>query len=278
MSGSSKQQFKSGKPSKRKTAVITGAARGIGYGIALRLAREGYDIAILDVLAENEVDRNITRLRKQKTSLLYYQGDLACKKDRKEFCQQIIDEFGSIDVLVNNAGIAPRERKDLLEMTEKSFDRVLGINLKGTFFLTQRVARLMITGDNKKSCENWEVSSSQPRIINIASISSYTASPSRGQYCISKAGISMVTRLFATRLAAEGILVYEIRPGIIETSMTGAVKEKYDHLIEQGLTPIKRWGQPEDIARAVSVLCSGKLDFSTGEVLNVDGGFHLRRL
>jgi 3-oxoacyl-[acyl-carrier protein] reductase len=182
-----------------------------------------------------------------------------------------LENFGRIDVLINNAGVAPKTRMDLLETTEESMDHVLGINLKGTFFLTQLVANVM-TRQLERDPD------SRPKIINISSVSAYTSSVNRGEYCISKAGLSMVTSLFADRLAEYGILVYEIRPGIIKTDMTAAVQEKYDRLIEQGLTPVKRWGVPQDIADAVSVLCSGKLGFSTGEVLNVDGGFHLRRL
>jgi len=183
-----------------------------------------------------------------------------------------MQEFGRIDILVNNAGVAPRERKDILEMSEESFDFVVGINLKGTLFMTQKVANIMIEGLEGRD------QGFNPVIVNIASLSSYTSSPNRGEYCISKAGVSMLTKLFADRLAENGINVYEVRPGIIFTDMTKVVKGKYDKLIDEGLTPIKRWGYPEDIANAVSVFCSGKLNFSTGEVINVDGGFHLKRL
>ena len=256
----------------QEVAVVTGAARGIGHGIALQLAEDGYAIAILDVLAkEGKVADNLEKIRENGQPVLYFQGDLSVEDDRQSFCDQIMDEFGRIDYLVNNAGVAPRERKDILEMTAESYDFVMDINLKGTFFLTQRIANIMI--DELEENSNFE-----PRIVNIASLSSYTSSPSRGEYCISKAGVSMITKLFADRLAEFGINVYEVRPGIIYTDMTKTVKDKYDKLIDEGLTPIKRWGQPEDIAQAVSVFCSGKLDFSTGEVINVDGGFHLRRL
>ncbi|MFP4017076.1 MAG: 3-ketoacyl-ACP reductase [Halanaerobiales bacterium] len=260
----------------QKVAIVTGAARGIGYGIAKKLAAEGKAIAIFDIIRREEVAASIRELIELRVPVIYYQGDLTDDSDREGFCKRVMDKFGRIDILVNNAGVAPRERKDILEMTEDSFDFVVGINLKGTLFMTQRVANLMI--DLMRSNELIDKNLFDPVIINIASLSSYTSSPERGEYCISKAGVSMITRLFADRLADEGINVYEVRPGIIYTDMTKVVKEKYDKLIEEGLTPIKRWGYPEDIANAVSVFCSGKLNFSTGEVINVDGGFHLKRL
>ncbi len=254
-----------------KIAVVTGAARGIGFGIARQMAEEGYGICILDIIDQKEIKENLDILKEKDVSVFYYQGDLSNANDREEFSQKVLDKFGRIDLLVNNAGVAPRERKDILEMSEESYDFVMGVNLKGTFFLTQKIAGIM-----KEQIASFP--DIKGKIINIASISSYTSSPSRGEYCISKAGVSMITKLFADRLADYGINVYEIRPGIILTKMTEVVKEKYDKLIEEGLTPVKRWGYPRDIANAVSVLSSGKLDFSTGEVINVDGGFHLRRL
>src|SRR5690554_3822846 len=256
----------------KKVAIVSGAARGIGFGIAKQLAEEGKAIAILDIIDKNKVADNIKKLEELGVPVLYYQGDLSSAADRENFCSKVLEEFGRIDILVNNAGVAPRERKDIMEMSEESFDFVVGINLKGTLFMTQKVASIMV----QEVEENPALF--KPLIVNIASMSAYTSSPSRGEYCISKAGISMVTKLFADRLAEEGINVYEIRPGIIFTDMTSTVRDKYDKLIAEGITPIKRWGYPEDIARAVSVLCSGKLAFSTGEVINVDGGFHLRRL
>ena len=178
--------------------------------------------------------------------------------------------FGRIDGLVNVAGIAPRQRLDLLEMTEESFDTVMGINLRGTMFLTQAAARAMLRNEPEGGVRGY--------ICNISSVSAYTASVNRGEYCVSKAGVSMLTELFAARLAGEGILVNEVRPGIIATDMTGPVREKYDRMIEGGLLPLKRWGKPEDVADAVYVLCSGALPYVTGQVLDVDGGFHIRRL
>lgn len=254
----------------QKVAIVTGAARGIGYSIALQLARDGCAIAIFDILEPEKVEENIKELKKECQPVLYFQGDLAQSKDHDNFCKQVMKEYGRIDFLINNAGVAPKKRMDILETTEDSFNYVLDINLKGTFFLTQKVANIMIDEIKKYN----EI---KPKIINIASISSYTSSSNRGEYCISKAGVSMITKLFADRLSEYNINVYEIRPGIIYTDMTKTVKDKYDKLIANGITPIKRWGYPEDVARAVSVYCLGKLDFSTGEIINVDGGFHLKR-
>lgn len=254
-----------------RTAIITGGSRGIGFGIALKLAEDGFSIAILGVRSEAEVSENLDAIRSKGVPVMYFQGDLGQAGDRIAFIQKVLDTYGRIDCLINNAGVAPKVRADLLEMTEESFDYVMGTNLKGTFFLTQLAANEML-----RRLDSY--AGIRPIIVNIASMSSYTSSPNRGEYCISKAGISMMTKLFADRLSRYGILVYEVRPGIISTDMTSKVKEKYDTLIEGGLLPIKRWGTPEDVANAVSVLCSGKLGYSTGEVINVDGGFHLRRL
>jgi 3-oxoacyl-[acyl-carrier protein] reductase len=256
----------------KKVALITGAGRGIGHGIALRLSSEGYAVVILDVLDESAIQENLDLVKANGHPVLYIQGDITSDASRKSVIGQIDEKFGRLDVLVNNAGVAPRVRLDILETTPESLDFVLGINLKGTFFMSQAVANYMIAV--KK--DHPEI---QPVIINIASMSSYTSSTNRGEYCISKAGVSMVTTLFADKLAEYGIPVYEIRPGIIKTDMTKTVTEKYDRLIfEQNLTPIKRWGYPDDIARAVSVFASGMLPYSTGEIINVDGGFHIRRL
>ncbi|MCK5128326.1 MAG: 3-ketoacyl-ACP reductase [Clostridiales bacterium] len=251
-----------------KVALVTGGSRGIGKGIALKLAKDGYDIAIADIA---EVKETIEEIKALGVNALFIQGDISKKESRENLVDCCLKEFGKIDVLVNNAGVAPKVRMDMLETTEESMDFVLGINLKGTFFLTQLVASKMIEGIETKKQEN-------PRIINIASVSSYTSSPARPEYCISKAGVSMMTKLFADRLAEFGILVYEIRPGVIMTDMTSVVKDKYDKLISEGLAPIKRWGYPEDIANAISALCGDGFLFSTGEVINVDGGFHIRRL
>ena len=192
-------------------------------------------------------------------------------KDRIRLIEEVKSKYGRLDLLVNNAGVAPKQRLDILEATEESFERLISINLKGPYFLTQLAANWMIEQMNAYEGRN-------PKIINISSISAFTSSPSRGEYCISKAGISMMTKLYADRLADYGIQVFEIQPGVIETDMTRGVKEKYDRLIEEGMTPIKRWGYPEDIAKAVAAIATGAFPFSTGEVIHVDGGFHLRRL
>jgi len=252
----------------QRAAIVTGAARGIGAGIALELARCGLDVAIFDVLEATETAEAIRRLGRRALSLT---GDVTSADDRAAALKRIDDEFGRLDVLVNNAGVAPSVRADILEAGEESYDRVMGINLKGPYFLTQAVANWMIRQKSQRD-DGWMC------IVNISSISAYTASPSRGEYCLSKAGVSMATKLWAARLAEHSIGVYEMRPGIIATDMTSAVRDKYDKLISEGLTPIRRWGQPTDIAAAVAACANGELKFSTGEVINVDGGFHLRVL
>jgi 3-oxoacyl-[acyl-carrier protein] reductase len=263
---------------KGPVAIVTGASRGIGRAIAIELARIGFNVVInhYDFTADGKPDEMVA----QKTSsdiiakgarYIVLRGDVSNEADRAELVKAVKDEFGRCDILVNNAGVAPLKRVDLLEASEKSFDRVLGINLKGPYFLTQLVAKWMIEQRKEFQERNY-------RIVNIGSMSSYTSSPARGEYCISKAGVSMMTMLYADRLSEFGIGVFEIRPGIIQTDMTKVVAEKYNKLIAEGLTPIKRWGQPEDIAKAVGAIAEGKLDFSTGQVINVDGGFHLRRL
>ena len=255
-----------------KTALITGGANGIGLGIAVQLASEGYAIAMMGRSSEERVKENIDKVKSFNTPVLYISGNVMSHESRKAIMQKIDAEFGRLDLLVNNAGVAPKVRMDILETTEESFDFVLDINLKGTFFLTQLAANYMV--ETVKKNVNFS-----PVIINVSSISAYTSSTMRGEYCISKAGIGMITALFADRLAEYGINVYEVRPGIIATDMTAGVKEKYDRLIlEEGILPIRRWGTPEDVAGAVSVLCSGKLAYATGDVLNIDGGFHIRRL
>lgn len=254
-----------------KSALVTGGARGIGNAIAAQLAADGFAIAIMDVIDEDKAAEGIEKVKAHGKPVLYMKGDITSDESRKMVVENMKSAFGRIDVLINNAGVAPKVRMDMLRTTEESMDFVLGINLKGTFFLSQLVSNEMIE-------EIKEIEGIKPVIVNISSMSAYTSSTQRAEYCISKAGVSMITTLFADRLSEYGINVYEIRPGIIFTDMTSVVKEKYDKLIGEGLTPIKRWGYPEDIANAVSVLCSGKLAFSTGDVINVDGGFHMRRL
>ncbi len=244
-----------------KHVIISGCARGIGAACVRRFLNEGW--AVTGMSRTEETDFGSENFR-------YVCGDLSSSEDRARLVDEALGGFGRIDALVNVAGVAPLERKDLLEMTEESYDRVMDINTKGTLFLTQAVARAMI--------KNEAIGGTRGSICNISSLSAYTSSVSRGEYCISKAGVSMITKLFADRLAEYGIPVNEVRPGIIATDMTAKVKNKYDALIEDGLLPIARWGKPEDIADAVYALVSGALPYVTGQSLDVDGGFHLRRL
>ncbi len=271
-------------------ALITGASRGIGRGIALELARCGHDLMINFAANEEAAQQTLADCRAaacesgRSIRAAIHRADISVGTDRERLIGAVREQFGRLDVLVNNAGVAPEARLDLLEATEESFDRLMRINVKGPYFLTQLAARWMIElagngnppgeGDRRAPSTN----GFSPKIITISSISAYTASPNRGDYCISKAALSMLTPLFAARLAAHGIRVYEIRPGIIATDMTGPVKDKYDRLISEGLTPIQRWGTPADIGKAVAGIACDMLPFSTGEVINVDGGFHLRRL
>lgn len=252
-------------------ALITGGGRGIGHGIALALARDGFNIAILDVQPESAVEANLAALRAAGAGVLYRCGDVTRAADRVAVLDALEAAFGSLHVLVNNAGVAPVVRADLLEATEESYDRVMGINLKGPYFLTQAAARRMV------ACQRQDPGFAGC-IINISSVSASVASPSRGEYCLSKAGVSMATRLWAARLGEFDIPVYEVRPGIIETDMTAGVKEKYDALIRDGLCLQRRWGVPEDIARAVAMLARGELGYSTGQVIQVDGGLTCPRL
>ena len=242
-----------------KIALVTGVAGGIGFATAEKLLKEGIAVVGMDIAPQTSKALN--------GEFTYVQGDLSKSADREKYIKTAMDKYGRIDILVNVAGVAPKVRNDILEMTEESYDFVMDINVKGTLFLTQAVANIM-KDDNPQG----------KAIVNISSMSAYTSSTSRGEYCISKAGVSMVTRLFADRLAEYGITVNEIRPGIIATGMTEKVKAKYDTLIDGGLLPIKRWGQPEDIASAVWTLCNGSLPYVTGQSVDVDGGFHIRRL
>jgi len=253
----------------RPVAIVTGASRGIGRDVALELASLGYDLVInraQEVMPEVLAEAGVLGARCE-----FVAGSIAEVETRKRIVESTRAQFGRCDMLVNNAGAGPIKRLDILEATEESFDRVLSINLKGPYFLTQLVANWMIEQRKQDPTRAF-------RIINVGSISAYTSSPSRGEYCISKAGIAMMTKLYADRLAEYDIGVFEISPGIIETDMTRVVKDKYDRLIAEGLTPIKRWGKPGDVAKVVGAIAEGRLDFSTGSVINVDGGFHLRRL
>lgn len=239
----------------KKIAVVTGASRGIGHSVAENLKKTGYEVVSVSTSSGTVCD-------------------ISNPADRRRLLDEILSKYGRVDLLVNNAGIAPKERLDILETTEESFKRVLSVNLEGTYFMCQLFANQMIKQYNPAAGGNI----SHGRIINISSISSYTSSTNRGEYCISKAGVSMITQLFADRLAEYGIGVFEIRPGIILTDMVEKVKDKYEKLIDEGLTPIRRMGRPQDIADAVMAIESGRFDFATGQVFNVDGGFHIRRL
>ncbi len=255
----------------RKVALVTGAARGIGLGIADCLAREDYALAIGDIQEESAVAEAMNGLRRRGAEVLYCRADISLPDDRRQLVRRIQDQYGRLHLLVNNAGVAPKERRDLLEATEESFERVLKINLQGPYFLTQTVANWMI--EQKRAAASYSGC-----IINISSISATVASPNRGEYCISKAGVSMATSLWAVRLAEFGIPVFEVRPGIIKTDMTAGVQARYDRLIGDGLLLQPRWGMPEDVARAVAMLARGDLAYSTGQVIMVDGGFSVQRL
>ena len=250
----------------KKTVIVTGASRGIGRATSLKLAADGFAVVAAARGDAEKAAEYVGELQKLSPESVYVSADISSEEDRRRLVDTAFDRFGGLDILVNNAGVAPTERRDILEMTEESMQRLLDINLKGTFFLTQYAANRMLAA----KCGEM--------IINVTSMSAYTASINRGEYCISKAGLSMATELFAARLAECGINVYEIRPGIIRTDMTAAVTEKYEALIAGGLLPISRMGTPEDIARAVAAVASGALPYSTGEVINVDGGFHIRTL
>lgn len=271
-----------------RVALVTGAGRGIGRGIAVAMAERGWAV-VVNYRGNAEAAAETVRQVKQAGGRgLAVQADVASAADRDRLVETVLREFGRIDLLVNNAGMAPRQRVDVLEASEASYDEVMAVNLKGPFFLTQRVAKAMIAlieagmfEADKADADGGTSAYSgwfRPTIVNVGSLSAYTSSTNRAEYCLSKAGVAMMTALYADRLAGYGIHVYEVRPGIIETDMTHGVRERYDSLIAAGLTPIRRWGQPEDVARAVVALAEGALPFSTGEVINVDGGFHLRRL
>lgn len=255
----------------KKVAIVTGSRRGIGHGVAHELGLNGY-IVIVSATRPDAKDV-IEDFRSQGIECEYIKCDVVCPEQRSALVQQVWEKYGRIDVLVNNAGVAPKVRMDILETTEESWDRVVHTNARSMFFMSQLVANRMIEAVQAGNLEDYK-----PRIINISSISAYATSLNRGEYCISKAAISMTTRLFAHRLAEYGIPVFEIRPGFILTDMMEASKERFGKFIEEGITPIKRWGYPQDIADSVIVLCSGRLDFATGQVINSDGGYHLRRL
>ena len=255
----------------KKVAAVTGSRRGIGRAIAEELAKDGYAVVLSDMITEEEAAPVVDEFRANGYDASYIRCDITDANARRRFFELIREKYGRLDVHVNNAGVAPRVRADVLETSEESFDFVVGANLKGSYFMTQAAANLMI--EVQKSLADYS-----PRIVNITSMSSYTASVNRGEYCVSKAGASMVVKLFAARLAEFGIPVFEILPGIIMTDMTAGVADKYTAMIDNGLTPIKRMGTPKDVADCVMAAASGRLDFATGQALNADGGFQIRRL
>lgn len=254
----------------KKTAIVTGAGRGIGFAIAKRLAEAGFQLALVASSPEEKYKDNLEILKAAQADFCYIQADLSQNKDRIRCVETVIGKYGRVDVLVNNAGVAPKERRDLLDMTEESFDRLIAVNTKSVMFLSQLAAKQMLMQDKRDGVRGI--------IVNISSMSANVTSVNRGEYCVSKAGVSMLTKLYADRLAGDQIYVYEIRPGIIETDMTETVHEKYSKLFREGGCPIARWGKPEDVAEAAEILCSGRLKYTTGQILNVDGGFQIQRL
>lgn len=251
-----------------RVAVVTGGSRGIGLGITRALLADGHRVAVVATRAEPE---GLIDSLGGNDRAAYFRALVDDVDTHEALVTAVVERFGRVDVLVNNAGVAPTERRDLLEATPESYDRVMAINLRGPYFLTQAFARQMLTqaigADGVRGV-----------IVNVSSISATTVSLNRGEYCISKAGVSMATRLWAARLAPEGVLVYEVRPGVIATDMTAGVRERYDDLFAQGLAPMPRWGQPSDVGGAVAALASGSMPYSTGDVIHVDGGMHLPRL
>ena len=254
-----------------KIAFITGGTRGIGFGIAMALGKAGFDLALNGMRNEGEVADALEEVRKLGVNVAYFQGNIAVREDRQAMFDKILSHFGAVNVLVNNAGIAPRERADILHAKEEIWDEVMEINLKGPYFLTQLFASYFV--EMKLKNPLFEAS-----IINISSISAFVASVNRGEYCISKAGIAVATKLWATRLGEYDIPVYEIQPGIIKTDMTAGVVEKYDKLFQEGITLQRRWGLPDDVGKVAAMLAQGNMPYATGQAIKVDGGLHIQRL
>jgi NAD(P)-dependent dehydrogenase (short-subunit alcohol dehydrogenase family) len=255
-----------------KVALVTGASRGIGRGIAEALATRGWRIAINYRANEQAAEETRALVAARGGSGFCIQADVGRLEDHERLVRAVLEHYGHVDLLVNNAGMAPRQRVDMLRVGQDSYDEIMQTNLKGPFFLTQRVAQHMIARLQANTIE-------APQIVNITSISAVASSTHRAEYCLSKAGLSMMTALWAHRLAEYGIGVHEVRPGVIETDMTAGVKEKYDRLILQaGLTLLQRWGRPSDVGKAVLAVAEGLLPYSTGEVIYVDGGLHVPRL
>ncbi|MEX2640735.1 MAG: 3-ketoacyl-ACP reductase [Balneolales bacterium] len=255
----------------KPVALITGGSRGIGLGIALKLCEDGFDVAINGVREAGQVEEALNQLKATGADVVYCQGDVSEASGREKVIAKIKSHFGRLNFLVNNAGVAPKQRMDVLEATEESYERVMRINLQGPYFLTQAVANWMIEQKQRDPAFKGSV-------INIGSISASVISPMRGEYCLSKAGFSMHSKLWAVRLAEFDIPVYEVQPGIIRTDMTAGVVSKYDELIEGGLTAQRRWGYPEDVGKAVLALAKGYFPYSTGQVMMVDGGLTLQQM
>jgi NAD(P)-dependent dehydrogenase (short-subunit alcohol dehydrogenase family) len=254
-----------------KIAFITGGTRGIGFGIAMALGKAGFDLALNGMRNEGEVADALEEVRKLGVNVAYFQGNIAVREDRQAMFDKILSHFGAVNVLVNNAGIAPRERADILHAKEEIWDEVMEINLKGPYFLTQLFASYFVEMKVKNPLFD-------ATIINVSSISAFVASVNRGEYCISKAGIAMATKLWATRLGEYDIPVYEIQPGIIKTDMTAGVVEKYDKLFQEGISLQRRWGLPDDVGKVAAMLAQGNLPYATGQVIKVDGGLNIQRL
>ncbi len=262
-----------------RTALVTGGNRGIGLGISRRLLEDGFAVSVLATREEPaDVMAELRDLAGDPGLVRYVRGSVADPDDHARYVHDAVDAWGRLDVLVNNAGVAPTVRADLLEATTESFDRVLGINLRGPYFLTQAFANRVIALRGPLEALPEPPSGPVATVVNVSSISATTVSTNRGDYCVSKAGVAMATQLWAARLAPEGIVVHEVRPGVIATDMTAAVTERYDALFEGGVAPIARWGRPADVAGAVALLASGQTPYSTGEVFHVDGGMHIPRL
>ncbi len=263
-----------GAPNMSPLALITGASRGIGRGIALELARAGSHDIVINYAGNQAAAAECKALCEKAGGghrrIETIQADISNASNRDRMLDFVTKQFGRLDLLVNNAGVAPNVRADLLDADEASFDRLIGINLKGPYFLTQKAAKIMI--------DSAPIEGSSRAVVNITSISAYTVSTNRGDYCIAKAGLAMMTKLYAVRLARHGIGVFEIQPGVIATDMTEAVKEKYDRLFAEGLAPINRWGEPADIGKAVVAVAQGLFPYSTGQVFNIDGGFHIQTI
>ena len=255
----------------KRVAFVTGGSRGIGFGIAKQLASSGFNIIINGMREEDQISEPLHSLRGLGAKVLYCRGDIGCPEARESMLAKIKKEFGCLHVLVNNAGVAPKQRKDVLETEEEGYDFVLNTNLKGAFFLTQAASKWMI--EQREKDEDY-----QACIVNVSSISATVVSTNRAEYCIAKAGLSMVTQLFATRLGEAGIPVYEIRPGVTKTDMTAGVTDKYDQLIADGLCVTPRWGYPIDVGKAVASLANQNFPYSTGQVIMVDGGLTIPRL